>query len=108
MTQHVDDLPIDSRTPVTKPVPTGVMAKEPALATGGTISVALWATLAILRSYDIVIPEDVGRNVDILLNLIAGIPAVTGFITRYFVFSPASAQQDNNVAAVTGIAPEVK
>ena len=94
-------------TTTTKPVPKSAMSKEPAVITGGTISVALWAIIGILKAYDIVIPEDVGRNVDILINLIAGIPAVAGFVTRFLVYSPKTVQELVNDAATTGTAADV-
>lgn len=80
-------------------VPTGVTKTEPAISIG-SITAAITAVLALLVAYGVDISQE--QQVAILGVAAVVAPVVVGIITRFNVYSPASAQRAANEAAATG------
>ena len=104
MTQHTDSLPIDTHTPVTKPVPTDVMSREPVV-TVTMITTFVSATFAVIV---LAFPGIDPQWEKVILGLIAAAwPIVTATWARSRAYSPATTQSLSNSAAVTGEAADV-
>lgn len=65
-----------------------IARKEPAVGIGASISVILYAVYGILQASGIEVTEDMARGVEALVLALCAIPAVSGLLTRHFVFSP--------------------
>lgn len=85
--------------PTTKPVPTGVMAKEPA-SIAGTITALVAATITLLVAFGLDLTEQ--QSVAVMGVAFVVAPIIQAIVTRQSVFSPASAQVVANRAAHSG------
>ncbi len=65
-----------------------VARKEPAVGIGASISAILYGVYAILRASGIEVTEDMVSGVNALMLALCAVPAVSGFLTRFFVSSP--------------------
>ena len=90
----------------TQPVPKNIMAKEPALSIGASASAILVALFGVLRASGVGITDDLSDSVTALVLALCAVPAVSGWLTRFFVYSPASTQALVNDAATTGQAAD--
>src|SRR5690606_36447386 len=101
---HTDDLPIDARTPVTKPVPQNAMATEPATIVG-TITAAATAIIALLVAFVMV---SIVEQQNPILGVVAfAVSVVAVVINLGMVYAPKTVQEPVNAAAVTGEAADV-
>ncbi len=66
------------------------MNREPAVSIGGSISAVLYAILLILKSMNVGVTEEMTNGINALVAALCAIPAVAGFATRFFVYSPNS------------------
>ncbi len=73
-----------------------VARKEPAVGIGASITALLYAVYGILQASGIVVPDDMVTHVNALVLALCAIPAVSGFLTRFFVFSPDTANRIAN------------
>ena len=67
------------------------MTKEPAGTIGTSVSAVLVAVFLVLRAAGVVIPEDMETSVTMLSLAVCAVPAVSGWLTRYFVVAPGTA-----------------
>lgn len=104
MTQHTDTLPIDTHTPVTKPVPQGAMASEPATIVG-TITAAATAVIALLVAFGMDLTDE--QQQAILGVVAVAAPVIAAVVIRGKVYAPKTAQEVVNDAAETGVAADV-
>ena len=88
-------------------VPGTVIAKEPAGTIGTTISGILVAIILILKGSGIELAEEMTTGITALILVVSSIPAVAGWLTRFFVVSPTTAAEASNKSAETGIAVDV-
>ncbi len=79
-----------------------IARKEPAVGIGASITAILYAVYAILRVSGVEVTDDMARSVETLVLALCAIPAVSGFLTRFFVFSPNSADRIANGHYVAG------
>jgi hypothetical protein len=88
---------------ITKPIPTGAMATQPVITITAITSLAsaILATLALA----VQLPPDTERVVLTLIT--AAYPVITAAWTWHKVYSPKTAQQMVNDAAVTGEAAKM-
>lgn len=91
----------------TKPVPGGLLGKEPAGTIGSSISFILLGLWMILKASGVDVTEDMSGAVDLIIYGLISVPAIGGWLTRFFVYSPATAQKEVNKAAATGVAPDM-
>lgn len=104
MSQHTDSLPIDARTPVTKPVPSSAMSTEPATIVG-SITAAATAIIALLVAFGMDLTQD---QQNAILGVVAvAAPVIAAVIIRGKVYAPKTVQEQVNAAAVTGEATDV-
>lgn len=101
---HTDDLPIDARTPVTKPVPQNAMATEPATIVG-TITAAATAVIALLVAFGLDLSDE--QQQAILGVVAVAAPVIAAVVIRGKVYAPKTAQEVVNDAAETGVAADV-
>lgn len=94
-------------TPVTKPVPKNLMATEPSGTIGTSISAVLMSVFAVLRAFDVGVTDDMSNSLTALVVALCAIPAVSGWLTRHFVYAPSTVQAVANDAATTGVAADV-
>lgn len=85
----------------TQPVPSGVTKTEPAVAIGTSISGILSGVFLALKAFDVPITDDMSSSLTSLVLALCAVPAISGWLTRFFVYSPASAQKIANEAAAT-------
>lgn len=104
MSQHTDSLPIDARTPVTKPVPQNAMATEPATIVG-TITAAATAVIALLVAFGMDLTDE--QQQAILGVVAVAAPVIAAVVIRGKVYAPKTAQEVVNDAAETGVAADV-
>lgn len=88
--------------PTTKPTPKGALAKEPAGTIGTAITTILAGIWLVLKALGVDIADDLPTAIDFLVGGLLMVPAITGWLTRFFVVSPAGATQAVNAAAETG------
>jgi hypothetical protein len=69
------------------------MKSEPAVGIGGSISAILFALYAILRASGVPVTDEMTDGITALVLALCAFPAVAGFITRFFVYSPASVEK---------------
>lgn len=104
MSQHTDSLPIDTRTPVTKPVPSSAMSTEPATIVG-SITAAATAIIALLVAFGMDLTQD---QQNAILGVVAvAAPVIAAVIIRGKVYAPKTVQEQVNAAAVSGEAADV-
>ncbi len=101
---HTDDVPIDARTPVTKPVPQNAMATEPATIVG-TITAAATAIIALLVAFGLDLSDE--QQQAILGVVAVAAPVIAAVVIRGKVVSPKTAQELTNSSAKTGVAADV-
>ncbi len=88
--------------PTEKPTPKGALNTEPATTIGGSITAVLIALFAVLRAFGVGITDDMSEGLTALVLALCAIPAVSGFLTRFFVVSPETAVKATNQSAKTG------
>lgn len=86
----------------TKTPPKGVLAKEPAGTIGTAITTILAGVWLVLKALGVDIADDLPTAIDFLVGGLLMVPAITGWLTRFFVVSPASAVDAANKSAQTG------
>ena len=84
----------------TKPTP---LSKEPAMSIGASITAVLIALFAVLRAFGVGVTDDMSSSITALVVALCAVPAVSGFLTRFFVVSPDTARQATETAAQTGV-----
>lgn len=70
-----------------------LMDKEPAVALGTAMTAFLAAIFALLRAFNIAATAEMEASVTALVVALLMFPAVSGFLIRFFVFSPQSAAE---------------
>lgn len=78
---------------------------EPAVGIGGSITAILYAVFAILKAADIGVTAEMTDGITALVLALCAVPAVGGFITRFFVYAPATVATIQNQAYVAGTPP---
>lgn len=91
----------------TKAIPKGVLAEEPAGAVGTAITTILAGIWLILKALGVDIADDLPMAVEFLVGGLLMVPAISGWLTRFFVVSPAGATKAVNAAAEHGSAAAV-
>src|SRR5690606_37607115 len=104
MSQHTDSLPIDTRTPVTRPVPQGAMASEPATIVG-TITAAATAIIALLVAFGMDHRDE--KQLAMRGVVAVAAPVIAAVVIRGKVYARKTAQEVVNDAAETGVAADV-
>lgn len=90
-----------------KPIPKGPLGKEPAGTIGSSISFVLMGLWMLLKANGVDVTEDVSGGVELMIWGLLSVPAISGWLTRFFVFSPATTQKEINDAAAKGAAGQV-
>lgn len=80
-------------TDITKPVPSGALGSEPAATIGVSISAVLVALFAVLRAFGVGVTDEMSDSITALVVALCAVPAVSGWLTRFFVYSPRSVQR---------------
>lgn len=83
------------------------MSKEPAVSIGTSITGVLAALFIVLRASGIGVTQDMSDGLTALVLALCAIPAISGLLTRMFVWSPNSVQKEVDKAALTGDAPKL-
>ena len=81
------------------------MKTEPAIGIGGAISAVLYAVFAILKAADIEVTEEMTDGITALILALCAIPAVGGFVTRFFVYAPATVERLADQQYAAGVPP---
>ena len=68
------------------------MNKEPSIGIGASLSAVLFAVFAILKASGVNVTDDMTTGINALILSLCAIPAVSGVITRFFVYSPNSVE----------------
>jgi hypothetical protein len=71
----------------------GPLKTEPALITGGSISLLLYAVFGIIKSNGILIDDATQGHIETIIYVVLAMPAVTGALVRFGVYSPASVDE---------------
>ncbi len=66
------------------------MNSEPAFSIGGSVSAVLYAAFLILKASGVGVTDEMTNGINALVAALCAIPAVAGFATRFFVYSPNS------------------
>lgn len=80
-------------------------AKEPAIGIGGSITAVLFAVFAVLKASGVPVTEDMSAGLNALTLALCAVPAISGFITRFFVYSPNSVESIANTQYNAGVPP---
>ncbi len=75
---------------------TTIGKKEPAVGIGASITAILYAVYALLRASGVEVTDEMTVAVDALVLALCAIPAVSSFVTRFFVYSPATVELMTN------------
>lgn len=78
---------------------------EPAVGIGGSITALLYAVFAILKAADIGVTDEMTDGITALVLALCAVPAVGGFITRFFVYAPATVEKIADQQYVAGVPP---
>ena len=81
------------------------MKQEPAVGIGGALSAILYAVFAILKASDIEVTQEMTDGITALILALCAIPAVGGFITRFFVYAPATVERIADTQYGAGLPP---
>jgi len=81
------------------------MNKEPSIGIGASLSAVLFAVFAILKASGVNVTDDMTTGINALILSLCAIPAVSGIITRFFVYSPNSVEVIANTQYNAGIPP---
>ena len=84
-----------------------MLKTEPAGAIGTTISGILLALFGILNASGANVTDEMSGSITALVMGLIAIPAISGWLTRFFVWSPQSAQTVGDKAAATGQPPQI-
>ncbi len=79
--------------------------KEPSLGIGASLSAVLFAVFAILKASGVNVTDDMTTGINALILSLCAIPAVSGLITRFFVYSPNSVEAIANTQYNAGLPP---
>ncbi len=79
--------------------------KEPVVGIGASITAILYAVYAILRASGVGVTDEMTDGINAFVLALCAIPAVSGFLTRSFVYSPASAERIANHQYAAGTSP---
>lgn len=90
------------------------MKSEPAVSIGTTISAVMLAVFAILKASGMGVTDEMTTGINALVTALCAVPAVSGALTRFFVYSPTTLARltgnpggNGGEVAAQGI-PEVK
>lgn len=83
------------------------MQTEPAGTIGTTISGILLALFGILNASGANITDEMSGSITALVMGLIAIPAVAGWLTRFFVWAPENVQAVGDEAAATGQPPKI-
>jgi len=81
------------------------MNKEPAGTIGTTISGILAALFGILNASGATVTDEMSGSITALVLGLIAVPAIAGWLTRFFVWSPESVKTITKEAAATGTVP---
>lgn len=84
------------------PVQGPFLRKEPAGTIGTAITAILTGVWLVLKASGVEIAEDLPTAINALIAGLLMVPAITGWLTRFFVVSPANARKAVDKAAATG------
>ncbi len=79
--------------------------KEPAVGIGGSLSAILFASFGILKASGIDLTEDMTNGITALVLALCAVPAIGGFVTRFFVYSPFTTDRLTQEAYIAGKPP---
>lgn len=78
---------------------------EPAVGIGATLTAVLYGLYAVLRASGVGVTDDMTEGINALVLALCAVPAVSGAITRFFVYAPASVEKIQTAAYVAGTPP---
>ncbi len=81
------------------------LQKEPAVSIGATITAILLAVYAILRASGVSVTDEMTNGINALVLSLCAIPAVSGVLTRFFVYSPNSVERIADKQYEAGVPP---
>ena len=67
------------------------MKSEPALGIGGSISAVLYAVFVVLKAAGFGVTDEMTDGINALVLALCAVPAIGGWVTRFFVVSPQTA-----------------
>ncbi|MCC6382634.1 MAG: hypothetical protein IT304_08985 [Dehalococcoidia bacterium] len=70
------------------------MSTEPAVALGGALTALITAIFLILRASGVGVTKDLEEGVVALITALLMFPLLTGFLIRFFVFSPETHEDE--------------
>jgi len=82
-----------------------MIQNEPAVGIGASLSAALYAIFLILKASGVDVTDDMTNGINALIVALCAIPAVGGFLTRFFVYSPNSVEKIANTQYNAGVPP---
>ncbi len=82
-----------------------VTQNEPAVSIGVIVSAILAAVYAILKASDVGVTDEMTSGINSLVLALCAIPAVSGFVTRFFVFSPNTTERLTDESYLAGLPP---
>ena len=81
------------------------MKREPAVSIGATVSAILFALFAILKASGVGMTDELTTGINALVTALCAVPAVSGFLTRFFVYAPASVEKIADTQYQAGVPP---
>lgn len=81
------------------------MNREPAGTIGTSVTGILLGIFLVLKAAGVGVTADLEAGITALVLALCAVPAVSGWVTRFFVFSPASARRIQTDAYVAGRPP---
>jgi hypothetical protein len=66
---------------------------EPAAGIGGSITAILYALFMVLKAADVGVTDEMTDGITALVLALCAVPAIGGFITRFFVYAPATVEK---------------
>ncbi len=81
------------------------MNHEPAGAIGTSVTGILLGIFLVLKAAGVGVTADLEAGITALVLTLCAVPAISGWVTRFFVFSPASAKRIQNRAYNAGVPP---